>query len=995
MENTPPTPTSATPPASARCAAHPVLCAAVVVAAYLAGGWVSLALQIPPDYALMVFFPAGVALVAALAGGRASLAGVWIGSLALQLWLHQRIGADWRHWGILVPPTGATAMAWATARALRRWVGYPSPIDEPGRLLRAFFLVIPAGMTINASLSVPALVVQGVVPADDALQSWLVWWLGDTLGAVLLTPLLLVVVGEPRDAWRSRARSVALPLGVALVMVTVLLKLLNDGHRQELQRRFEQAGQDIALRLQRRLEAQTDALESMGQLVAEVPTIDQARFESNARLWLRRYPGTQNFTFNPVVTAEARQRYECCDPGRPILGRDPEGNVFPAPAAAQHLPITLLVPLGPNLRALGLDVLTLPTLRVAVESAIATDRPTATDPVRLVQEVAQQRGVVLYLPVRVADPANPDTPRLHGIVSSAFRMNDVVDAIVDTQRYPGLGLCLVDPSAPPDNRRLVGAPGCEQRFTAPPPSLVWHGTWSLSFAQKRWVLHLEAEPSFWGAGPDGQRLWITATVGFLAVAMLGSFLMVVSGQRRRTEQLVEQRTLELARSHASLIQLAHFDALTGLVNRSFWTEQAETVLETAQRNGQEVGIIFLDLDRFKHVNDSLGHAQGDRLLQTVAARLQACLRSRDVLGRFGGDEFVALLPWVKGRDGAATVARKIARTLDEPIELDGVQVRVGASLGVTIFPHDGATVDTLLRHADTAMYAAKAAGRNQWRFFEPSMHEHVSRRLAIESALRQAVDDPVRGGLTLVYQPQIDADGRRLLGLEALLRWRHPVLGPISPVEFIGVAEDAGIIDRLGAWVLQTACRQLAAWHAGPDAALFAGVRLAVNVSPIEFARPGFLEHVRQALQGLGAANRLVELEITESLLVQAGTDVTERMRALTELGVGLCLDDFGTGYSSLGYLQRLPIGKLKIDRSFVDGVPGDADSAAIVRATLSMAHDLGLRVVAEGVETPAQRDFLHRHGCDAFQGWLYARAMAPAELLVWIRAHAARSVPA
>jgi len=968
-----------------------LLCFVLVVGAYLGAGWVSLTLQIPPDYALMVFFPAGVGLAAALVGGRSCLAGIAVASLLFQFWMHARVGADWRHWGVLIPPLGATLMAWATARALRRWIGYPSPIDAPAQLLRAFFLIIPAGMTINASLSVPALLVQGVVPAHEALKSWLFWWMGDTLGAVLLTPLLLVAVGEPRPAWRARVRSVALPLAVALVLVTGLLKLLNDGHRAELMRRFEAAGQDVALRLQRRLEAQTEALESIGQLVREIPELDQARFAANAQLWLRRYPGTQNFGYSPRVSADERTQYECCTPGWPILGRDQTGRTFSAEPAVDHFPITLVVPMETNRTVVGLDISVMPATRAAVQEALITRRPTVTDAIHLVQESGEQRGVVLYHGIWKEGSSS----EAQGVVSAVFRMDDVVNTVIDTNRYPGLTLCLIDPGArDAQNRRLVGAPECEQRFVDRPPDLVWYGDWPLNFGQKRWLLFLEAEPAFWGEGRDAQRLWVTATIGYLAVAMLGSFLMVVSGQRRRTEQLVEQRTLELARSHASLIQLAHFDALTGLVNRNFWTEQAESVLETARRNGQEVGVIFLDLDRFKHVNDSLGHAQGDRLLQVVATRLQACLRSRDVLGRFGGDEFVALLPWVKGRDGAATVARKIARTLDEPIELDGVQVRVGASLGVTLYPHDGDTVDALLRHADTAMYAAKSSGRNQWRFFEPSMHAHVSRRLALESALREALDDPSDRGLSLVYQPQVDARNGRVIGLEALVRWQHPSLGPVSPAEFIGVAEDAGIVDRLGAWVLQHACRQLAAWRCGLDATLFAQVRLAVNVSAIEFARPSFLDRVRQSLATLGPDARWVELEITESLLVHAGGDVGERMQALTQLGVGLSLDDFGTGYSSLGYLKRLPISKLKIDRSFVVGVPEDADSAAIVRATLSMAHDLGLHVVAEGVETAQQRDFLRRHGCDAFQGWLYARAMAPDALVRWLQARAATPAP-
>ncbi len=962
-------------------------CAVITALAYLIGGWLALQLRVPPDYAIVVFFPAGVAAGAALVWGRWAWPGILAGALAVQILTHDSLGADWRHWAIVVPALGATAMAAVSAWAIRRWVGYPSTLDEPRLVLRLLFVVLPLGALLNASVAVPTLVARGVIAATDAWGQWASWWLGDALGAVLVLPLMWVAFGEPRSAWQARRRGVGIPLALALLLAGGVVRLLADAQAQQLRLRAEQAGEQAAQTLQRRLDAQIDALEAMGQLMARAPTMGQDEFERSAELWLRRYPGTQNFIFNWRVSRADRPHYECCDPGWPIMARDATGRRFPAPDADEHMVITRLAPLATNQAARGLDILTFEPLRRATQRAIDSGRPQATEPFRLVQEQGSQRGIVVYHAVRAAHGSG----EVLGIVSTAFRMGDVTQAGLEAVPLEGLALCLMDRDASPDNRRLAGPEGCERATS--PDHLGARTEWPLRFAQRAWVLRLDTTEGFWRQNAADARMHLTASTAFLTVALLAAFLLVTTGQRRRVEQLVEQRTLELARSHASLIQLAHFDALTGLVNRSFWTEQAEAVLSTARRSGQEVGIIFLDLDRFKHVNDSLGHAQGDRLLQTVATRLQACLRSRDVLGRFGGDEFIALLPWVKGRDGAATVARKIARTLDEPIELDGVQVRVGASLGVTVFPYDGSTVETLLRHADTAMYAAKAAGRNQWRFFEPSMHEHVSRRLALESALRQAVDDPQQGGLSLVYQPQIDADGQRLLGLEALLRWDDPTLGPISPAEFIGVAEDAGIIDRLGAWVLQTACRQLAAWHASADAPLFAQVRLAVNISPIEFARPGFLDHVRDALRDLGPATRLVELEITESLLVQAGADVTERMRALTQLGVELCLDDFGTGYSSLGYLQRLPIGKLKIDRSFVNGVPGDPDSAAIVRATLSMAHDLGLRVVAEGVETPEQRDFLRLHGCDAFQGWLYARAMAPAELLAWLRAR--QPVPA
>ena len=967
-------PTRARTPRPARAFA----CIAATALAYALAGWLALQLRLPPDYAIVVFFPAGVAAGAVLTLGRAALPGVFLGSLAVQVMVHDAVGADWRHWGVLVPALGAAAMAALSAWAVRRWVGYPSALDEAPKVLRLLFVVLPSSSLLNASLAVPTLVLRGIITPADALGQWASWWLGDALGTVLLVPLVLVLLGEPRTAWWGRRWSVGLPLVLALVLVGLAVRQLADAQANQLRLRAEQAGEQAAQALQRRLDAQIDALEAMGQLLARDPTITQEAFERAAGLWLRRYPGTQNFTFNWHVTRAQRPHYECCEPGWPILARDADGRLFAAPDADEHMVITRLAPLATNLAARGLDVLSYEPLRRAVQRAIDTGRPQATEPFRLVQEQGTQRGIVIYHAVHAAQP--PHT--LLGIASSAFRMGDVTRAALEALPLQGLAMCLIDLDASPGNRRLVGAEGCETS-TAPMP-LAARTTWPLRFAQRHWQLRLDATDVFWRQVATDARLHLTASTGFVAVGLLTAFLLVTTGQRRRVEQLVRERTLELARSQAQLQQLAHYDTLTGLVNRHRWSELAQAVLATAQREGRQVAIVYLDLDRFKHVNDSLGHGQGDRLLQAVAARLQGCLRGRDVPARFGGDEFVVLLPWVKGRDGAAVVARKIVRALDTTIELDGARVRIGASLGVVVHPDDGADLDTLLRHADTAMYAAKAAGRNQWRFFEPTMHARVSRRLALESALREALADPPAHGLRLVYQPQVDARDGRPLALEALLRWQHPQLGALAPAEFVRVAEEAGIIDRLGQWVLQEALRQLASWRA-QDAEAFASLRVAVNVSAHEFVHADLVGRVEQTLQATGLPADVLELEITESLLMQVGPDVIGRLQALQALGVRLSLDDFGTGYSSLGYLKRLPIGTLKIDRSFVEGIPTDADDVAIVRATLSMAHDLGLAVVAEGVETPAQRDFLRAHGCAALQGWLYARALAAEDVPAWL----------
>ncbi|WP_101048770.1 bifunctional diguanylate cyclase/phosphodiesterase [Macromonas nakdongensis] len=952
----------------------------VTALVYGGSGWASLQVSIPPDYISIIFIAAGMSLGAVLVGGPRLLPGVVAGGLLVQWLAHAQSGLpDWT-WALLVTPLGAALMAWTTAWAVRRWVGYPSALDQPRQAVLMFFLVIPLCTVINASLSVPVLVLEGVVPHNEAWFSWWTWWLADTLGTVLFTPLVLVLFGAPADAWRPRLRTVALPMAVALVLVAGMLQLLNANQQRHLDDQFTEAGQDLALRLQRRFDAQIDSVEAIAKLMEMAPHMDQQAFESATRLWLNRYPGTQNYGWSPYVPAAQRWHYEEVSPGLNILGRNPAGHTSPAPQADSHLPITWVVPLNSNLSVLGLDVGMLPVTAATVQATLASGRPEVTEGFRLVQESGEQRAVVVYQAVR----ANGGGPHPLGVVSAVFRMDDVLAAVLGSFQHGPLTLCLVDQRAAPANRRLSGAVGCDTHAATQSDRDRWQDGWPLRFADRDWTLHVRADSQFW-AGSALESGWVSTAAGLVAVSMLGTFLIVMTGQGRRTAQLVDERTHELARSNATLMQLAHFDALTGLANRAFWTEQAEATLEAARHNGKHVAVLFLDLDRFKHVNDSLGHTQGDQLLVTVSARIQACLRTRDVLARLGGDEFVALLPWVRGRDGAATVARKVAQALSEPIVLDRMQVTVTASVGVALYPDHGEAVDALLRHADTAMYAAKAAGRNQWRFFEPEMHEHVSRRLAIESGLRMALDTGAPE-LYVAYQPQVEASSGQVVGLEALLRWQHPELGTISPQEFIPVAEESGVIERLGLWLLTRVCQQIQAWAEGPDAARMAALTVAVNVSAMEFNRPHFMDHVHRALAQMQQPASRLELEITESLLVHANTELNDRMHQLTALGMGLSLDDFGTGYSSLGYLKRLPLSKLKIDRSFVCGIPGDPEDEAIIRATLSMAHDLGLVVVAEGVETATQRDFLLRHGCEMLQGWLYAKALPPDELVAWLR---------
>jgi diguanylate cyclase (GGDEF)-like protein/PAS domain S-box-containing protein len=418
--------------------------------------------------------------------------------------------------------------------------------------------------------------------------------------------------------------------------------------------------------------------------------------------------------------------------------------------------------------------------------------------------------------------------------------------------------------------------------------------------------------------------------------------------------------------------LAFYDPLTRLPNRRLLLDRLQQALASSARSGRTGALLFIDLDNFKTLNDTLGHDVGDLLLQQVAQRLATCVRADDTVARLGGDEFVVMLEDLSdNRREAATqtevVGEKILATLNQRYLLAGHQHRSTPSIGVTLFGGQRETVEELLKRADLAMYQAKGAGRNAVRFFDPEMQAAVIARAALEVDLRQGLQ---QNRFLLYYQSQVDADGR-MTGVEALLRWQHPQRGMVSPADFIPVAEETGLILQLGHWVLETACAQLVTWAVQAE---MCHLTMAVNVSARQFRHPDFVGQVLAVLESSGADPQKLKLELTESLLLDDVEDTIEKMTALKARGVGFALDDFGTGYSSLSYLKRLPLDQLKIDQYFVRNVLTDPNDAAIARTIVALAHSMDLAVIAEGVETEEQRDFLARQGCHAFQGYLFGR---------------------
>ena len=463
------------------------------------------------------------------------------------------------------------------------------------------------------------------------------------------------------------------------------------------------------------------------------------------------------------------------------------------------------------------------------------------------------------------------------------------------------------------------------------------------------------------------------------VLVTGLFAWLLTRDLDQAMRQLESEKFALQESHARIEVLAQRDSLTGLPNRALARDRLTLLLRQARRSGGMVAVMFLDLDNFKTINDSLGHPSGDDLLCQVAAKLRACVRETDTVARVSGDEFLILLGDLQDEDAIVAVVAKVTHALGRAVVIDGTEVLVTASLGIAVAPRDGEEGDVLVRNADMAMYKAKDFGRNTFCFFDASMNESVTEHLHIAAGLRAALS---QGGLQLHYQPQFDLHSGRILGAEALLRWKHPEQGYIPPGKFIPVAERSGLINEVGAWVLQQACRDARAWR---DQGL-GELGVAVNVSPLQFHREGIEREVAKALADSGLPTCALELELTESMLAADARNIGEVLQRLSSQGVRIAIDDFGTGYSNLGYLRRFAVHRLKIDQSFVRGMRDNAHDEGLVRAIIEMARCLDLQTVAEGVEDAETLDRLHAFGCEIGQGFHWSPALPMEAFVAFVR---------
>ncbi len=505
---------------------------------------------------------------------------------------------------------------------------------------------------------------------------------------------------------------------------------------------------------------------------------------------------------------------------------------------------------------------------------------------------------------------------------------------------------------------------------------------SLSIAQKIMVADLIVSVLFVIGGtmgvltaePQHRGLLVALTAGII-IFVIGAGFIIISLFVKPMEQFIEEAAStkaqhdikEYKEDNENIKRMAYHDALTGLPNRYLFDDRLSVALEQARRYQHMLGVMFLDLDHFKCINDTLGHAVGDRLLQEVARRLQGCLREGDTVSRMGGDEFTVLLPEIISQNDAVKVAQRVIEALKQPFWMDERELYITSSIGIAIHPKHGEDAETLLRLADVAMYQAKSAGRNNYKIFTPGMNAGTLDRMDLECGLRHALE---RQELLLYYQPQVDVRTGMIVGAEALLRWQSPKWGLVLPLRFIPLAEETGLISAVGEWVLRTACAQNVAWQNGG----YPSLRMAVNLSVRQFQQPNLVGRVTEVLQETGLDPQWLEIEITESIAMQNIEFTVRKLKEFKKMGVRIAIDDFGSGYSSLNYLKRLPIHTLKIDRAFINDCTSNLEDATIISAVVALGKSLQYKVIAEGVETHAQFAFLQKTYCDEVQGYLFGK---------------------
>jgi diguanylate cyclase (GGDEF)-like protein len=713
-------------------------------------------------------------------------------------------------------------------------------------------------------------------------------------------------------------------------------------------------------------------------------TVSRSEFQAFAKDLRSRLVGLRNTGWALRVTREKRDAFERSVhadgfPNFEIWERDAQGHRIRAADRAEYFPILYPDPVEYTSQILGFDISSEPIRADALRRARASEQPAATPPINLITK-AEADGFMTFIPLYPKDSAEQDMPHTPaGFMYGVFGTAPMIENILGKKAIPsGLDIYFFNLNGDPRNRRIYWHSSQANSAPSAVPSE------DALLAGPHWMGHIRIADQEWGAifVPSGKlvfgaRNWqpeIALIIGLMMTGFVVTYLLISLRRTLRLELLtksLQEATRELRREGEKVTHLARTDFLTGLANRTLFSDKISAAAARLRRDGETFTVLFLDLDGFKHINDSLGHPAGDELLREMARRLKSLLRETDVVARLGGDEFAIMRTGATNqREEAIDLARKVLSTVAKPFDFDGHNVTVKTSIGIALAPENGTEPGELMKKADLALYRVKSEGRNNFSFFDEEMSEDATTRHRLLNDLRMALS---RNEFELHYQPVIDAKTSRPCGAEALVRWRHTVEGLIFPDRFIWLAEESGLMEQLGEWILERACTDAASW---PE-----NIKVAVNLSAAQFQSDKLFDVILCALVESGLPPERLELEVTESILLQNKENYGAMIQQLKNIGISIVLDDFGTGYSSLSDLTRFPFDKIKIDKSFTQGLSNRADCAAVVASVLTLARGLDIAVTAEGVETKQQFELLRAAGVNQLQGYLFGRPCPVAEL--------------
>jgi diguanylate cyclase (GGDEF)-like protein len=713
-------------------------------------------------------------------------------------------------------------------------------------------------------------------------------------------------------------------------------------------------------------------------------TVSRSEFQAFAKDLRSRLVGLRNTGWALRVTREKRDAFERSVradgfPNFEIWERDAQGHRIRAADRAEYFPILYPDPVEYTSQILGFDISSEPIRADALRRARASEQPAATPPINLITK-AEADGFMTFIPLYPKDSAEQDMPHTPaGFMYGVFGTAPMIENILGKKAIPsGLDIYFFNLNGDPRNRHIYWHSSQANSAPSAVPSE------DALLAGPHWMGHIRIADQEWGAifVPSGKlvsgaRNWqpeIALIIGLMMTGFVVTYLLISLRRTLRLELLtksLQEATRELRREGEKVTHLARTDFLTGLANRTLFSDKISAAAARLRRDGETFTVLFLDLDGFKHINDSLGHPAGDELLREMARRLKSLLRETDVVARLGGDEFAIMRTGATNqREEAIDLARKVLSTVAKPFDFDGHNATVKTSIGIALAPENGTEPGELMKKADLALYRVKSEGRNNFSFFDEEMSEDATTRHRLLNDLRMALS---RNEFELHYQPVIDAKTSRPCGAEALVRWRHTVEGLIFPDRFIWLAEESGLMEQLGEWILKRACTDAASW---PE-----NIKVAVNLSAAQFQSDKLFDVILCALVESGLPPERLELEVTESILLQNKENCGAMIQQLKNIGISIVLDDFGTGYSSLSDLTRFPFDKIKIDKSFTQGLSNRADCAAVVASVLTLARGLDIAVTAEGVETKQQFELLRAAGVNQLQGYLFGRPCPVAEL--------------